>query len=180
MSHVPAELANDGEEDDVLPQDGVGDDRGRLQFLVALDECRSQRRVLQQSSCVDCVYYLEQSGRFDLASIAPNPRGSPLPSVEFDISGSVQSLEDEWRAAYSERHERSKQRLLAVSQPTALALHLGGEAQAMVRIGEPLTEPAADGFRLSVPVLPIVANLGLSHSAVRPRQSLIQSLTNSI
>ena len=59
MSQVPADIANDGMEEQVLPEEQVGDDHGCLQFLVALDESRSQCRVLQQSSCIDCVYYFE-------------------------------------------------------------------------------------------------------------------------
>lgn len=65
----------------------------------------------------DCIDHLTRAGRFSV--LTPGTQGETSTSdvpCEFDVSGTQLSLEDEWRAVYSERLQQSKQLLSANTQ----------------------------------------------------------------
>ena len=166
--HVPLEIVADGRDEHLLSLDQGGDDGDCLQILTSLEESRSRQRLLQQSTSAECVHHLEQSGRFDLASVASDEGlvRSADPR-EYDISGSHPTLEDEWKAAYCERHERSKQRLRAVDQiPPGSASRPDSEVR-IQNLETGMTANAAS--RHNRLAFPIVANIGQSCSMNQPQ-----------
>ena len=175
---VPAEIVNDGQDEERLGLDVLDNEPecNRLQFLIGLDECRSRVRLLQQNSCIDCVYHLEKSGRFNLPAVPSCIHSFAGPPRECDITGTVQSLEDEWRAAYSARVERSKQRLLA-DDHSAVDATRSDDAIASASIQSGLGGLPSDGFRPCDQVHPVFANLGLPVDGVH-RQTLAEMIAN--
>ena len=111
---VPGELCINDEQENLLPLDFEYEetDGGCLRFLSALEDCRSYSRIAQQDASFDCIDHLTRAGRFSASSPSVGGETSDV-ECEFNVSGTQLGLEDEWRAAYSERLQQSKQLLLA-------------------------------------------------------------------
>ena len=167
--HVPPMIVAGGHDEHLLSLDDGGDDGARMQLLTSLEESRTWQRLLQQNTSLECVHHLEQSGRFDLVSIASDEQQARLvdPCNEHDISGSLQTLEDEWEAAYCERLERSRRWLLAEEPYPPDGASLSGDARPEVCTLDTETGSGVKEFHRNRLVFPIVANIGQASSVTR-------------
>lgn len=122
---------------------------------------------------LECVYHLEWSGRFDLAFISsdgPLTRPQdPWNHLEYDILGSVQTLEDKWKVAYNDWLERLKQQLVDVAPyPPEHALCMDNARPQVCILGTE-TGMVVEGIHLNCNGFPIVTSLGLPCFAIKPQ-----------
>lgn len=170
--NVPLNIVADGHDKDLLSYDQEGYAGDQIQNLTSLVECQSWQRLQQHNISLECVYHLEQLGRFDLASVNLDEYLAHFedPCNESDISGSLQMLQDEWKAVYSEQHEGLRWQLLAVdlfySPDSVSCLE---EPCPEVHILNTETGPAIEGLYQNRPIFPIIANPVMPCSASQPR-----------
>lgn len=142
-----------------MGHDVTDEDYDRLEFLVSLEESRSQQRLLHQGACIDCVQQLEESGRFELC-VSESSSVNPC-AMEYDIMGTSQILEDEWRDAYSERLQRARQLLHAAQADHVDACATGVLIQPVIHTVEG-DQQSEEVDRSSVPTHPILVSQGFT------------------
>ena len=118
-SDISRELCSNDEQENLVPWNFEPEDMGSgcLHFLLALEESQSHLHLVQQDICFDCINHLTHGDRFSVWS--PHMEGKASQSnvsCKINVSGSQLSLEDKWRAVYSEHVQHLKQLLLSNRQ----------------------------------------------------------------
>lgn len=100
--------------DDSLIEEDISD------HMMSIEESSTIKQACQQDGTMDCLYYIENVGRFDLACSEMEHIGDTGLNLMIGEMQCVQSdettLEDEWQHAYELRKQQWKKHTLEQAQ----------------------------------------------------------------